>query len=69
VFNAVDIKRGDITIGNDEAGQYRGELQLALQDRPNLGSRQNVIGHVRKADLILLDLIQPWQSFKFLETK
>lgn len=69
VFNAVDIKRGDITIGNDQAGQYRGELQLALQDRPNLERRQNVIGHVRKADLILLDLIQPWQSFKFLETK
>lgn len=66
-FNTVAIQRGDITIGNDRAGQYRGELQIALQDRPNLGERQNVVGHISKADLILLELIEPWQSFKLLD--
>lgn len=65
--NTSSIKRGDITIGNDQAGQYRGELQVALQDRPNLGERHNIIGKVRDADRILLDLIQPWQSFKLVE--
>ena len=67
--NTPAIQRGDILIGNDQAGQYKAELQVALKDRPNLGERQNVIGHIREADLILLDWIQPWQSFRLVEGK
>ena len=67
--NTAAIQRGDILIGNDQAGQYKAELQVALKDRPNLGERQNVIGHIREADLILLDWIQPWQSFRLVEGK
>lgn len=67
--NAVAIKRGDVTIGNDLAGQYRGELQVALQDRNNLENRQNIVGHIREADQILLDLIAPWRSFKLVEDR
>ena len=66
-FHTVAIQKGDLTIGNDQAGQYRGELQVALQDRPNLGERQNVIGQIRESDLILLDWLRPWQSFKLVE--
>ncbi|SUN62373.1 outer membrane protein [Streptococcus dysgalactiae subsp. equisimilis] len=59
-----DIKRGDITIGNSAAGQYKGELQIALQNRPNDGS-QNIVAHIKEIDHVLLDFMKPWHSFKF----
>ncbi|MDR3189773.1 MAG: MupG family TIM beta-alpha barrel fold protein [Lactobacillaceae bacterium] len=59
------IQAGDITIGNDTAGQYKGELQVALKTRPNNG-QHNVVGHVITADLPLLPLIKPWHSFKLV---
>ncbi|EGE53862.1 DUF871 domain-containing protein [Streptococcus parauberis] len=65
--NTVDIKRGMVTIGNDLAGQYKGELQIALQDRPNNG-RQNVVASLPQENLALLDLLQVWYSFNFKET-
>jgi len=64
VFNAVDIKRGDVIIESSEYGHYAGELQIALSDMKNSG-KTNVVGSIREEELFLLDLIKPWQKFMF----
>ncbi|MGG6796218.1 UNVERIFIED_CONTAM: DUF871 domain-containing protein [Streptococcus canis] len=63
-----DIKRGDIIIGNNFAGQYKGELQVALKDRPNDGS-QNIVAKINSDNQILLDFLTPWYNFLLTETK
>ncbi|GAB2023063.1 DUF871 domain-containing protein [Pseudolactococcus yaeyamensis] len=63
----IEIKRGDLLIGNEHFGQYKGETQIALKAMPNDKKRLNVVGHVAEDDLILLDAIQPWSSFKLIE--
>ncbi|MDR3242153.1 MAG: MupG family TIM beta-alpha barrel fold protein [Lactobacillaceae bacterium] len=61
------IELGDVTVGNNQAGQYKNETQIALKERPNLGEQHNVVGKIVDGDLALLKLIQPWQSFKIVE--
>lgn len=62
--NTVAIQRGDILLENNDYGQYKGELQIALQPMVNSG-RTNVIGHISEIELFLLDEIKPGQAFKF----
>lgn len=57
------LKKGDITICNNAAGQYKGELQIVLKDRPNDGSF-NLVGRIKQNNLPILDLLKPWQQFK-----
>ncbi|AXQ78629.1 DUF871 domain-containing protein [Streptococcus chenjunshii] len=59
------ISKGDITICNSRSGQYQGELQIALKERPNDGS-QNFVGKITEDYLPVLDLLQPWQSFELI---
>lgn len=59
------IKRGDIVICNNEFGQYKGELQIALQDMENEGDR-NIVGHLKEESHFLLDYLQPWTAYKFI---
>lgn len=61
--NTEQIKRGDILICNNEFGQYKGELQIALKDMENEGNR-NVVGSLKNESIFLLDHIKPWESFK-----
>lgn len=61
--NTKQIKKGDIVICNEQYGHYKGELQIALQDMENHGYK-NVIGHVKKEEHFLLNLLKPWQSFE-----
>ena len=63
-FNTVDIKRGDILIENNLYGQYKGEIQIALQDMKNSG-RTNVVGHIKDYEVFLIDTIKAGQSFTF----
>ncbi|WP_028982952.1 DUF871 domain-containing protein [Sporolactobacillus terrae] len=58
------IKRGDLLIGNDNFGQYKGELQIALKDMENEGQK-NIVGHVVEDELFLLDYLAPWSKFGF----
>ena len=58
------IHRGDILIGNEAFGQYKGETQIALKDMPNDG-QINVVGHIAESELFLLDYIKPWSGFTF----
>ncbi|WP_285023745.1 DUF871 domain-containing protein [Lactococcus garvieae] len=65
--NTVPIKKGAVLVGNENFGQYKGETQIALKNMPNDKKRVNVIGHVVKEELILLDYMSPWTSFKMIK--
>ena len=56
------IKRGDVLILNEAYGQYKGEVQIALKDRPK-DVRVNKVGRICEADLISLDAVKPYTSF------
>ncbi|MDR0298172.1 MAG: DUF871 domain-containing protein [Streptococcaceae bacterium] len=61
-----DILPGDVLIGNDRFGQYKGETQIALKAMPNAG-RVNVVGRIADAELLLLDCLKPWSSFRLVD--
>lgn len=56
------IKIGDVLILNETYGQYKGEVQIALKDRPE-DDRVNVVGHICQEDMILIDAVQPYTKF------
>lgn len=60
------IKRGDVVIGNNDFGQYKGELHIALKDMENSG-RSNVVGCLTEESLRLLPYLRPWSKFKLGE--
>ncbi|AHI54289.1 hypothetical protein SSABA_v1c08900 [Spiroplasma sabaudiense Ar-1343] len=59
-----DFKKGDIVIGNNDFGLYKGELQLIINEVEK-DSRKNLIAKVLSDQLFLLDYIKPWTRFKF----
>ncbi|WDF82098.1 MupG family TIM beta-alpha barrel fold protein [Lacticaseibacillus pabuli] len=61
-----DFQRGDVLVVNDGYARYKGEMQIALTQFPNDG-RRNVVGHIAASDMILLDLLKPWMSFKLYD--
>ncbi|MGL5150886.1 MAG: DUF871 domain-containing protein [Clostridium sp.] len=61
------FKRGDVIIGNENFGKYKGELQIALMD--SCDERKNLVGRVREEEKVLLDFIEPWSKFKLVEFK
>ncbi len=65
--NDVIFQRGDVLIGNNDFGKYKGELQIAL--RACGDNRKNLVGRVREEEKILLDFIEPWSKFIFEEYK
>lgn len=59
------IPRGSIVIGNDNFGQYKNELQIVKKDIIDEANTRNVVGRICEEELFLLDLLKPWQKFKF----
>ena len=57
-----DIHKGDILVLNDDYMQYKAEIQIALCDRPG-DEKINVVGHIVREELLLLDELQPFQKF------
>lgn len=67
LFHApAEIKRGDVIIESSLYGHYAGELQIATKDMINTG-KTNVVGHISPEYIYLLDMIKPWQKFKFVK--
>lgn len=64
--NTCDIKRGDILIDNNSYGQYKAEVEIALQPMPNDG-RANVVGHIDEKELFLLNYLKPWSNFNLCD--
>jgi uncharacterized protein len=65
-YNTPDIKRGDILIDSSLYAKYAGELQVALKDMKNTG-KTNVVGRIVEQELFLLDYIEPWSKFGFIQ--
>uniref|UniRef100_UPI002730E386 DUF871 domain-containing protein n=1 Tax=Dubosiella newyorkensis TaxID=1862672 RepID=UPI002730E386 len=61
-----DLKRGDIVIVNDNYDRYKGELHVILKDMPNDG-KKNVVGHLPEQEMILLEYLDPWNTFGFMK--
>ncbi|MDU7440929.1 MAG: DUF871 domain-containing protein, partial [Clostridium sp.] len=61
-----NIQKGDILIDSDLYTRYAGELQIALKEMKNEG-KTNVIGRIVDDEKFLLDFIEPWSSFGFIE--
>ena len=59
------LNRGDVIIGNDNFGQYKGELQVITKQIEDPECRRNVVGKIREEDIMLLDFISPWKHFRF----
>ncbi len=57
--------RGDVLVPNDNMAHYRGELEVALRDFENDGTR-NLVGRIPAEELFLLDYIAPEHPFGFV---
>ncbi|MGT2910532.1 DUF871 domain-containing protein [Streptococcus cameli] len=58
------VKRGHILIDNQLYTRYCGELQIALKDF-RITEKTNQLATICDDDLPLLDLLKPWQAFRF----
>ncbi|WP_426461329.1 DUF871 domain-containing protein [Mycoplasma hafezii] len=59
------LKRGDVVICNNNYGQYKGELQIILQEQENIELGRNKVGQIIDEELVLLDFLEPLERFKF----
>lgn len=59
------LKRGTIVIGNNDFGQYKNELQIIKNEIIDENLARNIVGKIADDELFLLDLLEPWQHFKF----
>lgn len=57
------LEKGDIVIGNDNFGQYKGEMQIVLKAHRNKNFRKNLVAKIKKEELFLLDQLKPWSKF------
>ncbi|MFD2306282.1 DUF871 domain-containing protein [Enterococcus termitis] len=64
---AEQVVLGDITIGNNSFGQYKGELNIVKQTMPNQRGEKNVVAKISSDELFLLPYIKPWSKFQFRE--
>lgn len=60
------IKRGDVLILNEKYGQYKGEVQIALKDRPQ-DDRVNIVARIPATHLLLIETINRFEDFYFKE--
>ncbi|PPE05766.1 MupG family TIM beta-alpha barrel fold protein [Williamsoniiplasma lucivorax] len=65
--NSVKVfNRGDVIIKNNNAGEYKGELHIILEDRyENRNNEGNLIGSIVSEELCLLDYIDAATYFVF----
>ncbi|MDN6140338.1 MAG: MupG family TIM beta-alpha barrel fold protein [Tetragenococcus koreensis] len=68
--NTVDVLYpGDVTIGNDRFGQYKGELNIVKKEMRNINHYKNVVGKITKENQFLIGYITPWKKFIFEEVE
>lgn len=65
--NSITFTKGDVLVGNNDFGKYKGELQIALQDSQD--PRKNKVGRIIEEELMLVDFITPWRKFRFNKVK
>ena len=55
-------ERGQVVIGNNSFGKYKGELQIILKEMP-IDERKNIVGTIAEEELFLLDYVGAWTQF------
>ena len=55
---------GDVVIGNNNFGKYKGETQIVIKEMP-LDERKNRVAKVVSEEIFLLGFIGSWINFKF----
>ncbi len=63
------VEFGDITLGNDSFGQYKGEVNIVKKRMPNAAHEKNVIARITEDNQFLIDYIKPWTKFRFREAR
>lgn len=61
------VKAGDVVIGNNNFGQYKGETQIILKDIKNNDSR-NVVGKLTEDMKEIIHDLKAWSTFKMIES-
>lgn len=61
-----DLEPGDVVVVNERGGRYKGELQVVRRPIPNDGTR-NVVATVEDSEARLLDCLDSWVPFTFVE--
>lgn len=59
------LRKGDVVICNNNYGQYKGELQIILQEQKNIDYGKSVVGRIVEEEIILLDYLKPLERFTF----
>ena len=62
----VSQERGQVVIGNNSFGKYKGELQIILKEMP-IDERKNIVGTIAEEELFLLDYVGAWTQFTCVE--
>ncbi|KAF1304941.1 DUF871 domain-containing protein [Candidatus Enterococcus willemsii] len=63
------VNFGDITLGNNSFGQYKGEVNIVKKSMPNTKQEKNVIAKIASNNQFLIQYIEPWTKFKFREVE
>ncbi len=66
VRESVLQERGQVVIGNNSFGKYKGELQIILKEMPT-DERKNIVGTIAEEELFLLDYVGAWTQFTCVE--
>lgn len=61
-----DLVAGDVVVINEWGGRYKGELQIVRLPVPNDGTR-NKVAHIPAREAPILDCLDSWTSFAFIE--
>lgn len=56
---------GDVTIGNNDFGQYKGEVNIVKKRMKNIGHYKNVVASINPNEEFLINYITPWKKFIF----
>jgi len=59
-------RKGDVVVGNNDFGKYKGELQLILKEM-EADTRKNLVGKIVKHERFLVDFVGAWDKFTLKE--
>lgn len=61
------LERGMITIGNNDFGQYKAEVNIVKQAMPNKEGYKNVVAKIVPSNVDFINFIKPWDKFEFID--
>ena len=61
------LEPGMITVGNNDFGQYKGEVNIVKQKMRNTDHLKNVVARIIPSDIEFIEFIKPWDKFKFID--